>query len=126
MSVPKPSRQWIPQRVGMAIVLLLAACAGSPLASAADSERIIVKNTRLVGRGTADQDTAVNILIINGRLTVVTKDKLVIEPGASVGLAAILAGRIPTADRAIAVVATGGNVDAATFCQCYRAAPPST
>lgn len=41
--------------------------------------------------------------------------KLVIEPGGSVGLAAILAGKIPTQGRSIAVIASGGNVDPGLF-----------
>jgi len=53
----------------------------APVAHAADSERIIVTNARLVGRDAAAQDVAVNVLIVDGRLAVVTKDELVIEPG---------------------------------------------
>ncbi len=41
--------------------------------------------------------------------------KLVIEPGGAVGLAAILARKIPTEGRNIAVIASGGNVDPALF-----------
>ncbi|MEM8949579.1 MAG: pyridoxal-phosphate dependent enzyme, partial [Pseudomonadota bacterium] len=41
--------------------------------------------------------------------------KLVIEPGGAVALAAALSGRIETAGRNIAVVASGGNVDPAVF-----------
>lgn len=37
--------------------------------------------------------------------------KLVVEPGAAVALAAILAGKLPTRDRTIAIVMSGGNVD---------------
>lgn len=63
------------------VILLMAACAISPVAIAADAERIIVTNVRLAGREAAAQDVAVNVLIVDGRLTVVTKDELVIEPG---------------------------------------------
>ena len=41
--------------------------------------------------------------------------KLVVEPGGSVGLAAVLAGKLPVAGRTVAIVLSGGNVDAATF-----------
>lgn len=41
--------------------------------------------------------------------------KLVVEPGGSVGLAAVLAGKLPIAGRTVAIVLSGGNVDAATF-----------
>ena len=60
---------------------LLAACIAAPIAIAAEPERIIVTNARLVGRDAAAQDLAVNVLIVDGKLSVVTKDELVIEPG---------------------------------------------
>ncbi len=41
--------------------------------------------------------------------------RIVIEPGGAVALAAILAGRVPTHGRTIAIIVTGGNVDTATF-----------
>jgi len=61
--------------------LLLAASAVAPVAHAADPERIIVANARLTGRDTAAQDVAVNLLIVAGKLLVITKAELVIEPG---------------------------------------------
>jgi threonine dehydratase len=41
--------------------------------------------------------------------------KLVIEPGGAVPLAAVLSGKIKTENRNIAVIASGGNVDAQLF-----------
>lgn len=41
--------------------------------------------------------------------------KLVVEPGGAVALAAVLAGKLPTAQRVTAVVLSGGNVDPALF-----------
>jgi threonine dehydratase len=41
--------------------------------------------------------------------------KLVVEPGGAVALAAALAGKLPIAGRTVAIVLSGGNVDAATF-----------
>lgn len=41
--------------------------------------------------------------------------KLVLEPGGAIALGAVLAGKLPTAGRTIAVVLSGGNVDAAQF-----------
>lgn len=41
--------------------------------------------------------------------------RIVAEPGAVVGLAAILNGQVRIADRAVATVITGGNIDAARF-----------
>ena len=46
--------------------------------------------------------------------------KLVIEPGGAVALAAVLAGRIETAGKTLAVVASGGNVDAALYARILR------
>jgi len=63
------------------IILLLVACTVASLAQAADGERIVLLNSRLVGRDAASQDTAVNLLIVDGKLAVVTKDDLVIQPG---------------------------------------------
>ena len=63
------------------IILLLAACAVAPFAQAADAERIVVTNARLIGRDAPAQDVPVNLLIVDGKLVVVTKDDLVIQPG---------------------------------------------
>lgn len=41
--------------------------------------------------------------------------KLVVEPGGAVALAAILSGKIATEGKAVAIVLSGGNVDAALF-----------
>ena len=62
-------------------ILLLAVSTGALGLRAASAERIVVTNARLIGRDGAAQDIAVNVLIINGKLVVVTKDALAIEPG---------------------------------------------
>jgi threonine dehydratase len=41
--------------------------------------------------------------------------RIVTEPGAVVGLAAVLNGQVPIAGRTIATVITGGNIDSARF-----------
>ena len=41
--------------------------------------------------------------------------KLVVEPGGAVALAAVLTGKIPCAGRVVALVLSGGNVDAETY-----------
>ena len=41
--------------------------------------------------------------------------KLVVEPGGAVGLAALLAGHIDARGKTIAIVLSGGNVDADLF-----------
>jgi threonine dehydratase len=47
--------------------------------------------------------------------------KIVVEPGGAVGLAAVLSQKIDIRDRSIAVITTGGNVDAADFCAALNA-----
>jgi threo-3-hydroxy-L-aspartate ammonia-lyase len=42
--------------------------------------------------------------------------RIVLEPGAAVGIAAVLNGQIDIKGKAIATVVTGGNIDAARFC----------
>jgi phosphate-selective porin OprO/OprP len=61
--------------------LLLAVCTVASLAQAAGGERIVVTNARLIGRDAPAQDVPINLLIIDGKLAVVTKDDLVIQPG---------------------------------------------
>jgi len=46
--------------------------------------------------------------------------KLVVEPGGAVALAAVLAGKIDTADKTTAVVLSGGNVDSDLFAEIQR------
>lgn len=41
--------------------------------------------------------------------------KIVLEPGGAVGLAAVLTGKIATQGRTLALIASGGNVDAALY-----------
>ncbi len=47
--------------------------------------------------------------------------KIVVEPGAAVGLAAVLSQKIDIRDKAIGVIVTGGNVDATGFCAALNA-----
>ena len=63
------------------IILVLAAGAIAPVAGASEHERIVVTNARLIGRDAPAQDVPINLLIIDGKLAVVTKDDLVIQPG---------------------------------------------
>jgi threonine dehydratase len=46
--------------------------------------------------------------------------KLVVEPGGCVGLAALLAGKLPIAGRTFGVVLSGGNVDPELFAKILR------
>ena len=65
----------------LSLIFLLLGCAIAPAAYADSDERIIVLNSRLVGRDAAAQDVAVNLLIVDGKLSVVTKDELIVKPG---------------------------------------------
>ncbi|MEQ8967098.1 MAG: threonine/serine dehydratase [Azospirillaceae bacterium] len=47
--------------------------------------------------------------------------KLVLEPGGAVSLAAALSGRVLTQGRTVVAVASGGNVDPATYARCLSA-----
>jgi threonine dehydratase len=47
--------------------------------------------------------------------------KLVVEPGGAAALAALLAGKLTTKNKALAVVLTGGNCDIATLSRCVAA-----
>ena len=50
--------------------------------------------------------------------------KLVVEPGGAAGLAALLTGKIEVQGKTVAVVLSGGNVDAAMFGRALSAQPP--
>ena len=62
-------------------MLFLAMWTAVPVVHAADTERIIVTNAHLIGRDAPSEDVRVNLLIVDGKLAVVTKDELVIQPG---------------------------------------------
>ncbi|AHM05072.1 Threonine dehydratase, catabolic [Roseibacterium elongatum DSM 19469] len=49
--------------------------------------------------------------------------RIVAEPGAVVGLAAILNGQVPVAGRSVATVITGGNIDPARFADLLSPSP---
>lgn len=68
-------------------------------------------NRRHVASGFAVSDDEV----LDAMATAFAELKLVVEPGGAAALAAALSGKLDTRDRAVAVVASGGNVDAATF-----------
>lgn len=53
----------------------------------------------------------------NAMLFIFDRYKLVVEPGAAVGVAAVLNGQIDIRGRTIATVVTGGNVDPTRFCR---------
>lgn len=49
--------------------------------------------------------------------------KLVIEPGGSVALAAILQGKLEVKGKTVALILSGGNIDAETFTRCLQQFP---
>jgi threonine dehydratase len=64
-------------------------------------------NRRLLAGGLAVSDTEVRAAIAYAARTL----KLVVEPGGAVALASVLAGKIETSGRTVAVVLSGGNID---------------
>ena len=61
--------------------LLLAVSTAAMVTHAASSERIVVLHARLIGRAAPAKDISVNLLIVGGKLAIVTRDELVIQPG---------------------------------------------
>jgi threonine dehydratase len=49
--------------------------------------------------------------------------KLIVEPTGVLGLAALLAGRVPCAGRRVGVILSGGNVDPAQALEWFRGLP---
>jgi threonine dehydratase len=76
-------------------------------------------NSRLVTSGIAVSDDDVRKAMVFAW----QKLKLVVEPGGAVALAAVLSGAMDCKDRTIAVILSGGNVDAALFSGIIQNAP---
>ena len=68
-------------------------------------------NSRLLAQGVTVSDTEVTVAVGFAFREL----KLVVEPGGSVGLAALLAGHIDARDKNVVIVLSGGNVDADMF-----------
>jgi threonine dehydratase len=68
-------------------------------------------NSRLLTQGVTASDAEVTVAVAFAFREL----KLVVEPGGSVGLAALLAGHIDARDKNVVIVLSGGNVDADTF-----------
>ncbi len=73
-------------------------------------------NEALLSGGFAVTDDEVRAAIAYAARTL----KLVVEPGGAVALASVLSGKLPTADRTIAVVLSGGNIEDAMLAQVLR------
>lgn len=63
--------------------------------------------SRLAGEGLTVTDQEV----LDAVAFAFTELKLVVEPGGAVALAAVLAGKLPLAGKAVGIVLTGGNID---------------
>jgi threonine dehydratase len=68
-------------------------------------------NRRLLAGGLAVGDDEV----LDAMATAFADLKLVVEPGGAAALAAALSGKLDIKQRTVAVIASGGNVDAVTF-----------
>jgi len=73
-------------------------------------------NEALLSGGFAVTDDEVRAAIAYAARTL----KLVVEPGGAVALASVLSGKLPTADRTIAVVLSGGNIEDTMLAQVLR------
>jgi threonine dehydratase len=73
-------------------------------------------NRKLLGRGLSVSDAEVR----DAMRFAFRNLKLVVEPGGAVALAAVLSGKIETADRTTVVVISGGNVDRELYSQIQR------
>lgn len=74
-----------------------------------------INNTLLAGGVTASDDE-----VRAAMRFAFTHFRIVTEPGAVVGLAAILSGKVPIKGRSVATIITGGNIDAARFCDLLK------
>jgi len=73
-------------------------------------------NRRLIGEGLAATDDEVR----DAMRFAFNELKLVVEPGGAVALAALLAGAIDARGKTVAIVLSGGNVDAKLFAEIIR------
>jgi threonine dehydratase len=73
-------------------------------------------NSRLLTQGVTASDAEVTVAVGFAFREL----KLVVEPGGSVGLAALLAGHIDARDKNVVIVLSGGNVDADLFAKLIR------
>jgi threonine dehydratase len=68
-------------------------------------------NRDLIGDGVSASDAEVARAVAFAFMEL----KLVVEPGGAIGLAALLAGKVPVKDKVVVAVLSGGNIDAAMF-----------
>ncbi len=75
----------------------------------------VLNRSRLAGGLTVTDDEAKDAMRV-----AFAEFKLVLEPSGAVALAVALEGRIPGPNRAVCVIASGGNVDAGFYAEVLR------
>ena len=73
-------------------------------------------NSRLLAGGVA----ATDVEVTQAMALAFRELKLVVEPGGSVALAALLAGRMEAQGKTVVIVLSGGNVDAGLYADAIR------
>ncbi len=83
------------------------------IADGARTPALGVLTFKLVQRYVADMTSVPDAELTGAMRFVWERIKLVVEPTGVLGLAALIAGRVPCADRRVGVILSGGNVDPA-------------
>ena len=73
-------------------------------------------NQKLLAGGLAVSDTAV----VEAMVAAFTRLKLVVEPGGSVGLAALMSGAFPLDGKTVVVILSGGNMDIQSLAEFHK------
>ena len=76
----------------------------------------------LIGQGTTVSDAEVGYAVRYA----FNELKLVVEPGGAIGLAALLAGKLPVSGKVVVGILSGGNVDADMFARLVAAQSPAS
>jgi len=76
----------------------------------------------LIGQGTTVSDAEVGYAVRYA----FNELKLVVEPGGAIGLAALLAGKLPVSGKVVVGILSGGNVDADMFARLVAAQNPAS
>ena len=79
-------------------------------------------NQKLLAGCLVVSDQAVSQAVVSAFMQL----KLVVEPGAAVGLAALFSGQFDARGKTVVVVLSGGNMDVPTLAACYDAVKPSS
>jgi threonine dehydratase len=77
----------------------------------------------IIRRDVADMTSVPDAELIRAMRLVWERMKLIVEPTGVLGLAALLAGRVPCAGKRVGVILSGGNLDLAQALEWFRADP---